>query len=43
MNDEDFEKIAKEQLEKIKDAIKEVVNDNKDYYIDKDYAKYFLE
>lgn len=39
----DIEKIKKEQIEKIKDSIKKVVNEDKEYYKNKEYAKYFLE
>lgn len=39
----DIEKIKNEQVKKIKDSIKKVVNDDKNYYKDKDYAKNFLE
>ena len=39
----DIDKIKKEQVKKIKDSIKKVVNDNKEYYKNKEYAKYFLE
>lgn len=44
MNDNNvLEKIKKEQVKKIKDSIKKIVNEDKEYYKDKDYAKYFLE
>lgn len=33
------DKIKKEQVEKIKKAIQTVVNSDKEYYKDKDYAK----
>ena len=39
----DIEKIKKEQVEKIKNSIKKVVNEDKEYYKNKEYAKYFLE
>lgn len=39
----DIEKIKKEQVEKIKDSIKKVVNEDKNYYKDKEYAKPFIQ
>jgi len=38
-----IEEMKKEQVKKIKNSIKKIVNKNKDYYKDKDYAKHFLE
>lgn len=38
----DFEGIKKEQVKKIKKCIEKVINDNKEYYQDKEYAKKFI-
>ena len=40
--DFDIEKIKREQVNQMKNSIKKVVNENKEYYKDKDYAKYFF-
>ncbi len=37
-----LENIKKKQVEDIKECIKKIVNDDKEYYKDKKYAKKFL-